>query len=125
MADEPVAPKESGRIRDKRGAHPLSSTAQNGPPPVGAPLHTSPASAMAGAPPPAPVPGIVKTPILDDPLDDDTVLSNVEEMLEGFEWRGGSGGMGGRHARGGTGKADEIEKRLVGELKALEAVSWF
>ena len=55
-------------------------------------------------------------------MDDDTVLTNVEEMLEGFEWRGGalSGGYPDRTRRG---KADEIEKRLVGELKALEAVS--
>ncbi|GAA6011560.1 hypothetical protein JCM11491_004688 [Sporobolomyces phaffii] len=65
-------------------------------------------------------------------IDESTILSNVEEMLEGFEWRGavghylgdgsgsGSGGFGG----GGKGrKADEIEKRLIGELKALEAAS--
>lgn len=123
MVDEGVAPKESGRIRDKRGAHPLSSApggaATNGPPPVAAPRQGG--GAGSPNPPPAPVPGLVKTPVVDDPLDDDTVLSNVEEMLEGFEWRGGQGGSG--HARGGTGKADEIEKRLIGELKALEAVS--
>lgn len=52
-------------------------------------------------------------------FDDDTVLSNVEEMLEGFEWRAGAY-IGGQQGRG---KADEIEKQLVGELKALEAAS--
>ncbi|GAA6036999.1 hypothetical protein JCM8097_005501 [Rhodosporidiobolus ruineniae] len=75
--------------------------------------------------------------------DDETVLSNVEEMLEGFEWRGGGalgassvggalggsgsfglgGGAGGGVGGKGRSKADEIEKRLVGELKALEAAS--
>lgn len=70
---------------------------------------------------------------MDELLDDETVLSNVEEMLEGFEWSSGGGGSasgGGNGAWGSSsgarrrnGKADEIEKRLVGELKALEAVS--
>jgi len=63
-------------------------------------------------------------------IDESTILSNVEEMLEGFEWRGsvghysgdgGSGSGGGGFGKGR--KADEIEKRLIGELKALEAVS--
>ncbi|GAA5834785.1 hypothetical protein JCM3766R1_003238 [Sporobolomyces carnicolor] len=63
-------------------------------------------------------------------IDESTVLSNVEEMLEGFEWRGSVGnysdgsssaGFGGTGAKGR--KADEIEKRLIGELKALEAAS--
>lgn len=56
-------------------------------------------------------------------LDDEAVLSNVEEMLEGFEWRAGTsmgyGGYGGVQAKG---RGDEIEKRLMGELKALDAV---
>ncbi|GAA5835794.1 hypothetical protein JCM9279_004648 [Rhodotorula babjevae] len=66
-------------------------------------------------------------------IDDDAVLANVEEMLEGFEWRGTgglglgldgvAGGGGGGGAGRGKSKADEIEKRLVGELKALEAAS--
>lgn len=65
-------------------------------------------------------------------IDEDTVLANVEEMLEGFEWRsraesGMSNGSGsvsaGAMGMGSGGKGDEIEKRLVGELKALEAVS--
>jgi hypothetical protein len=61
-----------------------------------------------------------------DTIDEETVLANVEEMLEGFEWRGGvsSSGWGGAgNGIGASSKADEIEKRLVGELKALEAVS--
>ncbi|GAA94093.1 uncharacterized protein L969DRAFT_93478 [Mixia osmundae IAM 14324] len=45
---------------------------------------------------------------------DDPTLTNVEEMLEGFEWR--SGGKG-------RGAADQIEAQLVGELQALEAAS--
>ncbi|GAA5904040.1 uncharacterized protein JCM6883_002064 [Sporobolomyces salmoneus] len=64
-------------------------------------------------------------------IDESTILSNVEEMLEGFEWRGSVGhysGDGGSGSSGGGGggkgrKADEIEKRLIGELKALEAAS--
>ncbi|KAM0753811.1 hypothetical protein T439DRAFT_285041 [Meredithblackwellia eburnea MCA 4105] len=58
----------------------------------------------------------------EDIFDDDTVLSNVEEMLEGFEWRGGGGGELGKFG-GAKSQADEIERRLVGELKALEAAS--
>ncbi|GAA5882579.1 hypothetical protein JCM16303_002054 [Sporobolomyces ruberrimus] len=69
-------------------------------------------------------------------IDESTILSNVEEMLEGFEWRGsvghyssnsnsnsetGTNGGGGGIGKGR--KADEIEKRLIGELKALEAAS--
>ena len=45
--------------------------------------------------------------------DSDIMLTNVEEMLEGFEW--------GQTAPGGQGGADQIEKRLLGELNALEA----
>ena len=41
-----------------------------------------------------------------------STLANVEEMLEGFEWRGTAGGA-----------ADRIEKRLIGELQAHEAAS--
>ncbi|BGP46275.1 hypothetical protein JCM10450v2_002117 [Rhodotorula kratochvilovae] len=89
----------------------------------------SAASASArerGAPSPAPpapvaVAAAPKKP-LEEHIDDDAVLANVEEMLEGFEWRGGGdagAGMGGK----GRSKADEIEKRLIGELKALEAAS--
>lgn len=53
------------------------------------------------------------------------MLANVEEMLEGFEWRGNvaSSGWSASKLSGSVGKADEIEKRLVGELKALEAAS--
>ncbi|GAA5829678.1 hypothetical protein JCM11251_000247 [Rhodosporidiobolus azoricus] len=84
-----------------------------------------------------PIPGILSRPLPKTAeedhtliVDEETVLSNVEEMLEGFEWRGGLGGAlqgGGTGGYGikkeGKSKADEIEKRLVGELKALEAAS--
>lgn len=43
--------------------------------------------------------------------DSDVMLTNVEEMLEGLEW--------GAVAHGHS--ADELEKRLLGELNALEA----
>jgi hypothetical protein len=42
-------------------------------------------------------------------IDDATTLANVEEMLEGFEWRGGG--------------SEQIETRLVSELQALEQAS--
>lgn len=70
---------------------------------------------------------------MDEIIDDETVLMNVEEMLEGFEWRGAGigtssadgslsfGSSGGR--RQGAARADEIEKRFFGELRALEAAS--
>lgn len=76
--------------------------------------------------------------------EEDMTLANVEEMLEGYEWKGvgsnngstsslvstGStdGGIGtGGYLEGGKigskGAADQIEARLLGELAALEAVS--
>ncbi|TNY17143.1 exocyst complex component Sec3-domain-containing protein [Rhodotorula diobovata] len=97
------------------------------------------ASRARPASPSAPMPlSAVSRRAAEEHIDDDAVLANVEEMLEGFEWRGGGGGagaglglglegagMGGVGGGGGKGrsKADEIEKRLVGELKALEAAS--
>lgn len=76
------------------------------------------------------------TAATDEVLDNETILANVEEMLEGFEWRGGDiggavmgsrgggvgGGGGGGGGRKGRSKADEMERRLISELKALEAV---
>lgn len=41
--------------------------------------------------------------------DETTILANVEEMLEGFEWK--------------SSETDQIEKRLAGELAALENAS--
>ncbi|GAA5862901.1 hypothetical protein JCM3774_006681 [Rhodotorula dairenensis] len=91
------------------------------------------------------------TTAADEVLDNETILANVEEMLEGFEWRGAmdgsslaGGGWGTGGPRGGAGagqgagagtgtvavggargrsKADEMERRLISELKALEAAS--
>lgn len=48
------------------------------------------------------------------PDDSDVMLTNVEEMLEGLDW-----GRSGSSGHGST--ADEIEKRLLSELSALEA----
>lgn len=60
--------------------------------------------------------------------EEDTTLLNVEEMLEGFEWRsaGSSGGKAladGTRRTGGRGTADVIEARLLDELQALEAAN--
>ncbi|KAL8293183.1 hypothetical protein RQP46_000877 [Phenoliferia psychrophenolica] len=93
------------------------------------PMGAAPSARLAASPPtrerplrPVPRRSVAEP---EESLDDDTVLTNVEEMLEGFEWRGVGGAMsGGAYAdRNRRGKADEIEKRLVGELKALEAAS--
>ncbi|GAA5999358.1 uncharacterized protein JCM10292_001230 [Rhodotorula paludigena] len=100
-----------------------------------APREGSPSRARAAAA--SPVAAVPKKAV-DEVVDDETVLSNVEEMLEGFEWRGGAagsagGGMagalssagraGGAEGAKGRSKADEMERRLIGELKALEAAS--
>lgn len=59
------------------------------------------------------------------PLEDDSdvMLTNVEEMLEGLEWGAadGAGSGDGGDARRNVQGADQIEKRLLGELNALEA----
>lgn len=52
--------------------------------------------------------------------DSDIMLTNVEEMLEGIEW--GNSGQNGHGQSQGQHSADMIEKRLLGELNALEAV---
>lgn len=58
-------------------------------------------------------------------LEDDTAegtMTNVEEMLEGYEWTAVGAGLG---AVGGRGAADQIEARLLKELSALDAVCIF
>ncbi|SPO39858.1 related to Exocyst complex component Sec3 [Pseudozyma flocculosa] len=62
----------------------------------------------------------------DDDEDEDSTLQAVEEMLEGFEWRG----IGARHfpdsglaPATGKGTADVIEARLLDELSALESAN--
>ncbi|GAA5845649.1 hypothetical protein JCM5353_001250 [Sporobolomyces roseus] len=100
-----------------------------GPPPVSSRTRR-PSSPSAPRPPTAP-PLLAPQPrrqatLPDELVDDSTVLTNVEEMLEGFEWRGSVGNYSSDGGSGGGGKgrkADEIEKRLIGELKALEAAS--
>ena len=56
-------------------------------------------------------------------------LTNVEEMLDGFEWatedifgKSGRGGLGMGVGLGGRGSAEQIEARLLDELMALEKV---
>jgi hypothetical protein len=56
-------------------------------------------------------------------LEDDTTegtMTNVEEMLEGYEWTAVGAGLA---SVGGKGAADQIEARLLKELTALDAVS--
>lgn len=66
--------------------------------------------------------------LLDD--EEDTTLLNVEEIMEGFEWRNANSGnttidpsSGGAVALRGKGTADVIEARLLDELAALEAAN--
>ncbi|KAH8915864.1 hypothetical protein BT69DRAFT_1229374 [Atractiella rhizophila] len=54
-------------------------------------------------------------------IDEENILANVEEMLEGFEWRNAGSSKG----KGGAGSSDQIERRLLRELKALEEASIF
>lgn len=58
---------------------------------------------------------------LEEAEDEDATLLAVEEMLEGFEWRG----SGGKLFAGSNGKrtADVIEARLLDELSALESAN--
>ncbi|GAA5913162.1 hypothetical protein JCM6882_005804 [Rhodosporidiobolus microsporus] len=141
---KPGAPPKGGRSSPASSKSPGGTAGEADTP---SPFAPSAASLSATT---VPIPGILarklpKTAEEDHTLivDEETVLSNVEEMLEGFEWRGGLGGAlngggtygggaggGGGGMGGGAGgkkegrsKADEIEKRLVGELKALEAAS--
>jgi hypothetical protein len=58
-------------------------------------------------------------------------LTNVEEMLDGFEWStedifgtSGRGGLGLGAGLAGTGSAEQIEARLLDELMALEKVGF-
>lgn len=48
-------------------------------------------------------------------------LTHVEEMLEGFEWKGGSLSLDVHGTRRNVGTADVIEARLLEELAALES----
>ena len=63
-------------------------------------------------------PELARTPTVERTEVEDMTLANVEEMLEGFQWKGSVGGGGGRAAA-----AEQIEARLLGELQALEAAS--
>lgn len=71
--------------------------------------------------------GNLTTEMIDDD-EEDTTLLNIEEMLEGFEWRNrlgvGRSGMTLRQGvKGGKGPADVIEARLLDELAALDAAN--
>lgn len=64
--------------------------------------------------------------VLDD-TDPDAIMTNVEEMLEGFDWTASAGAAGGVGLGLGDGikkkGADAIESRLLDELAALDSVS--
>ncbi|GAA5888974.1 hypothetical protein JCM5296_002762 [Sporobolomyces johnsonii] len=125
--------KQRGMLLDEPGPSQSSSSRRKSVgPAIGRPSIPSASPSSSSRPPTPLVAPTPRKPPVEDAIDDATVLSNVEEMLEGFEWRGtvgaysgsGSGGMdGGEGRKKGRGKADEIEKRLIGELKALEAAS--
>lgn len=51
------------------------------------------------------------------PEEDTSILENVVEMLDGFQWKGSA------NSSDSLGAADQIEKSLAGELAALEAAS--
>lgn len=115
-----LAPARSQNDRPVLERQPSSFRTPTPPPPQNS--NQFPSSTVSFVPPPPPDASYSSA----DTIDEETVLANVEEMLEGFEWRGavsssGWGGSGGMT----SGRADEIEKRLVGELKALEAVRRF
>lgn len=148
-----VAPDEGGAAPNLDGKKQVASTSMTGSKNgnngigigidmSGGKLTTASASAPGGGggsraspvtpPPPAP-PTTTTNGSADEVLDNETILANVEEMLEGFEWRGGDiggggalmgsrGGNAGGGGRKGRSKADEMERRLISELKALEAV---
>lgn len=61
--------------------------------------------------------------VLDD-TDPDAIMTNVEEMLEGFDWTASAGAASGLAGDGIKKKgADAIESRLLDELAALDSVS--
>ncbi|GAA5951609.1 hypothetical protein JCM8115_005195 [Rhodotorula mucilaginosa] len=149
-----VAPDDGGAAPNLDGKKQVASTSMTGSKNgnngigigidmSGGKLTTASASAPGGGggsraspvtpPPPAP-PTTTTNGSADEVLDNETILANVEEMLEGFEWRGGDiggggalmgsrGGNAGGGGRKGRSKADEMERRLISELKALEAAS--
>jgi len=51
-------------------------------------------------------------------------MANVEEMLEGYEWAAGNFVGSWKGTEGKRGAADQIEARLLKELKALEMVAF-
>ncbi|ORY34282.1 exocyst complex component Sec3-domain-containing protein [Naematelia encephala] len=65
------------------------------------------------------LPGAAGLTIDGDDQQDDAILSNVEEMLEGFEWTAAGGADIGRK----KGSADAIEGRLLDELAALDSAN--
>ena len=60
-------------------------------------------------------PELARTPTAERTEVEDMTLANVEEMLEGFQWKASVGRA--------AAAAEQIEGRLLGELQALEAAS--
>ncbi|KAL7418847.1 hypothetical protein Q5752_006531 [Cryptotrichosporon argae] len=52
--------------------------------------------------------------------DEDAMMANVEDMLEGFDWSATSGAAGATRKKG---SADAIEQRLLDELAALDSAN--
>ncbi|WWC85953.1 uncharacterized protein L201_000823 [Kwoniella dendrophila CBS 6074] len=61
----------------------------------------------------------------DGQQNDQDIMNNVEEMLEGFDWTAGlkNGGMNGMLGERRKGGADAIEGRLLDELAALDSAN--
>lgn len=122
---EPVAPVSR-----------VTVPASQSPVPTAAPAQSTPASAPHTPTASAPVSHTVPRPLLQRKLTrpaaalppgaprsstgaEDPTLSQVEDMLEGFEWKGHKSAADSRQAQVGT--VDVIEARLLEELAALDA----
>ncbi|OCF36139.1 exocyst protein [Kwoniella heveanensis CBS 569] len=72
------------------------------------------------------LPGVASLTVDDGEQNDEAVMANVEEMLEGFDWTAGTSANGIASLGEGSKKksgADAIESRLLDELGALDSAN--
>ncbi|WVQ93808.1 hypothetical protein IAU59_000886 [Kwoniella sp. CBS 9459] len=72
------------------------------------------------------LPGVASLAVDDDEQNDEAVMANVEELLEGFDWTAGTSANGLSSLGEGSKKksgADAIESRLLDELGALDSAN--
>lgn len=120
--------KQQPRLADPEGASLQGKSIFNRPvsPPRPPPVQTvaqEPSKAPSDpiTPPSAPPQGLARGLL---PPEEDQTLANVEEMLEGFEWRTLASLSSGPTLSDMAGSLQsQIEKSLVGELGALESAS--